>query len=157
MRCLKLTTDCLASFFCFLVPVRDLSCLSTSATLSSMASICESDISPSEADEAASASLSSLWDLSRLPSLWSSCSGESHSPSFLDGLGNGLGYGAVLMAVAFFREILGSGSLWGFKIFEGMGLAYQGNGVMLIPAGACLVLGILIWAQRARNGYFETE
>ncbi len=78
-------------------------------------------------------------------------------PSFLDGLGNGLGYGAILMAVAFFRELLGSGSLWGFKVFEGMGLAYLGNGVMLIPAGACLVLGILIWAQRARNGYFETE
>jgi Na+-transporting NADH:ubiquinone oxidoreductase subunit D len=78
-------------------------------------------------------------------------------PSFLDGLGNGLGYGAILMLVAFFRELLGSGSLFGWKLFDSMGLHYQGNGVMLIPAGACIVLGILIWAQRARNGYSEEE
>lgn len=78
-------------------------------------------------------------------------------PSFLDGIGNGLGYGAIIIIVAFFRELFGSGSLFGFKVFEATGIPFQGNGVMLIPAGACIVLGLLIWAQRARNGYFEEE
>lgn len=78
-------------------------------------------------------------------------------PSFLDGIGNGLGYGAILVVVAFFRELLGSGSLYGFKVFESMGITYTGNGVMMIPAGACVIVGLIIWAQRARNGYRETE
>ncbi len=78
-------------------------------------------------------------------------------PSFLDGVGNGLGYGAILVVVAFFRELLGSGSLYGFKVFESMGITYTGNGVMMIPAGACVIVGLIIWAQRARNGYRETE
>lgn len=78
-------------------------------------------------------------------------------PSFLDGIGNGLGYGAILVVVAVFRELLGSGSLYGFKVFESMGITYTGNGVMMIPAGACIIVGLIIWAQRARNGYRETE
>ncbi len=78
-------------------------------------------------------------------------------PSFLDGIGNGLGYGAILVVVAVFRELLGSGSLYGFKVFESMGISYTGNGVMMIPAGACIIVGLIIWAQRARNGYRETE
>lgn len=78
-------------------------------------------------------------------------------PSVLDGLGNGLGYGAIILAVAFFRELFGSGALFGFKVFESAGIPYTNNGVMLIPAGACIVLGLLIWAQRARNGYAEEE
>jgi len=78
-------------------------------------------------------------------------------PSVLDGLGNGLGYGAIILAVAFFRELLGSGALFGFKVFEEAGIPYTNNGVLLIPAGACIVLGLLIWAQRARNGYAEEE
>lgn len=81
--------------------------------------------------------------------------GNKPWPSFLDGIGNGLGYGAILVVVAVFREILGSGSLLGFKVFEAMGISYQGNGLMMLPAGACIVLGLLIWAQRARNGYSE--
>lgn len=78
-------------------------------------------------------------------------------PSVIDGLGNGLGYGLILMVVAFFRELLGSGSVFGFKVFEAVGLPFIGNGVMMIPAGACIVVGLLIWAQRARNSYREAE
>jgi len=77
--------------------------------------------------------------------------------SFLDGLGNGIGYGLILMTLAFFRELLGGGSLFGFKVFESMGLHYQGNGLMLLPAGACILLGLIIWIQRSINGYRESH
>lgn len=83
--------------------------------------------------------------------------GNKPWPSFLDGLGNGLGYGIILMAIAFFRELLGGGSLFGFKVFESLGLHYQGNGLMLLPAGACILLGVIIWVQRAINGHRETH
>ena len=73
-------------------------------------------------------------------------------PSFLDAVGNGLGYAVILIPVAFFRELFGSGSLLGFNV---LGEGYQGNGVMMSPVGACIVLGLLIWFQRARNGYSE--
>jgi Na+-transporting NADH:ubiquinone oxidoreductase subunit D len=78
-------------------------------------------------------------------------------PSFLDGMGNGLGYGLILMTLAFFRELFGAGSLFGFKVFESMGVHYQGNGLMLLPAGACVLLGIIIWIQRSINGYRESH
>ena len=78
-------------------------------------------------------------------------------PSFLDGIGNGLGYGLILMTLAFFRELLGGGSLFGYKIFSAMGLHYQGNGLLLLPAGACILLGIIIWVQRSLNGYRESH
>jgi Na+-transporting NADH:ubiquinone oxidoreductase subunit D len=81
--------------------------------------------------------------------------GNKVGPSFLDGLGNGFGYGIILMIVAFFRELIGSGALFGFKIFEAMGMHYKGNGLMLLPAGACIVVGIIIWVQRSVNGYRE--
>lgn len=83
--------------------------------------------------------------------------GNKPWPAFLDGLGNGLGYGLILMAVAFFRELLGAGSLFGFKVFESMGIHYQGNGLMLLPAGACVIIGIIIWVERAINGYRESH
>jgi Na+-transporting NADH:ubiquinone oxidoreductase subunit D len=83
--------------------------------------------------------------------------GNKPWPAFMDGLGNGLGYGIILMAIAFFRELLGAGSLFGFKIFEEMGLHYQGNGLMLLPAGACVILGVIIWIQRSMNGYREAH
>jgi Na+-transporting NADH:ubiquinone oxidoreductase subunit D len=76
-------------------------------------------------------------------------------PSLLDGIGNGLGYGLILMAVAFFREFLGSGSIFGFKLLDGFG--YQGNGLMLLPAGACIIVGVIIWVQRYINGYREAH
>ena len=83
--------------------------------------------------------------------------GNKPWPSFLDGLGNGLGYGMILMTLAFFRELLGGGSLFGFKVFESIGLHYQGNGLMLLPAGACILLGLIIWIQRSINGYRESH
>jgi Na+-transporting NADH:ubiquinone oxidoreductase subunit D len=84
--------------------------------------------------------------------------GNKPWPSFLDGIGNGIGYGVILIIVAFFRELLGSGSVFGIKLLGAdslTGIPYQGNGLMMLPAGACIVIGLLIWAQRARNGYSE--
>ncbi|MCO6494860.1 MAG: NADH:ubiquinone reductase (Na(+)-transporting) subunit D [Bacteroidetes bacterium] len=78
--------------------------------------------------------------------------GNKPWPSLLDGIGNGAGYGAILMITAVFRELLGSGSLFGYKL---LGSSYIGNGVMILPAGACFVIGLVVWMQRARNGYRE--
>ena len=76
--------------------------------------------------------------------------------SFLDGLGNGFGYGAILIAVAFFRELFGSGSIFDFKIFEALGwITFPTNGLMVDSIGAFVVLGILIWIQRSKSGYVE--
>jgi Na+-transporting NADH:ubiquinone oxidoreductase subunit D len=83
--------------------------------------------------------------------------GNKPWPSLLDGIGNGLGYGIILMSLAFVRELFGSGALMGFKVFSAMGLTYQGNGLLLLPAGACILLGIIIWVQRSINGYREAH
>ncbi len=81
-------------------------------------------------------------------------------PSVLDGLGNGLGYGAILIIVAVFRELFGSGTLMGIPIFgnslpgEESGLytiGYQNNNLMILPPMALIITGIIIWVQRARN------
>ncbi|HKK26289.1 MAG TPA: NADH:ubiquinone reductase (Na(+)-transporting) subunit D [Gracilimonas sp.] len=76
--------------------------------------------------------------------------------SFLDGLGNAIGYGAILLAVAFFRELLGSGTLFGYQVipdawYAANGGYYVNNGFMLLPPMALIVVGIIIWVQRARN------
>jgi len=77
--------------------------------------------------------------------------------SFLDGLGNGLGYGAILVAVAFFREILGSGTLLGFQLVPTAlyDLGYANMGLMVLAPGAFILLGLMIWAQRTWTGYTE--
>ncbi len=73
--------------------------------------------------------------------------------SFLDGLGNGLGYSAVLLTVGSVREILGFGTWNGLRLLpEG----YMGNGLMLLAPGAFFVLGLLIWVQRTLTKKFET-
>ena len=71
-------------------------------------------------------------------------------PSFLDGLGNGLGYGWILMVIATGREILGSGSLLGFKIIPDFlyNAGYENMGLMVLAPGAFILLGLLVWAQR---------
>jgi len=71
--------------------------------------------------------------------------------SFLDGIGNGLGYSAVLIIVAVLRELFGAGSLMGFEILPlaGNGGWYEGNGLMLLPPSAFFIIGLLIWAIRA--------
>lgn len=83
--------------------------------------------------------------------------GNKPGPSLLDGFGNGLGYGLILLVVGFFRELFGGGAIFGFKVFEAMGIHYTGNGIMLLPAGACFIVGIVIWVQRSLNGYRETH
>jgi len=71
--------------------------------------------------------------------------------SFLDGIGNGLGYSIVLLIVAFFRELLGAGKLLGFTILPGTneGGWYLPNGLMLLPPSAFFIIGLLIWALRS--------
>ena len=78
--------------------------------------------------------------------------------SFLDGIGNSLGYGLILVIVGFFRELFGSGTLMGYKVLgdpiEKTGLysiGYENNGFMIIPPAALIVVGIIIWVQRSRN------
>lgn len=75
-------------------------------------------------------------------------------PSLLDGIGNGLGYSAVLLTVASIREVLGSGSWFGFHL---MPQGYQGNGLALLAPGAFIIIGLIIWAQRTIIKKFETD
>ena len=74
--------------------------------------------------------------------------------SFLDGLGNSFGYAWILIAVAFFRELLGSGTLYGYPVLEKIGLyetGYENNGMMILPPMALITVGIIIWIQRMKN------
>ena len=74
--------------------------------------------------------------------------------SFLDGLGNGAGYGLILLVVSFFRELLGSGTILGYPIIEKLGLysiGYENNGMMILPPMALIFVGVIIWIQRSRD------
>ena len=78
--------------------------------------------------------------------------------SFLDGIGNALGYGVILIIVGFFRELLGAGTLLGIPVLgdpitkTGLyAIGYENNGFMIIPPAALIVVGIIIWVQRSRN------
>ena len=79
--------------------------------------------------------------------------GNKPWPSFVDGIGNGLGYGLILVIVAFVRELLGSGKFFGIsvipKIFYQWG--YVDNGLMILPPMALITIGIIIWVQRSRT------
>jgi Na+-transporting NADH:ubiquinone oxidoreductase subunit D len=80
--------------------------------------------------------------------------------SFLDGIGNGLGYSMVLMGIGFFRELLGSGKLFGIEIFSTVtdGGWYYTNGLMLMPPSAFFLIGIMIWVLRtAKPAQMEKE
>ncbi|MEJ6776903.1 MAG: NADH:ubiquinone reductase (Na(+)-transporting) subunit D [Crocinitomicaceae bacterium] len=79
-------------------------------------------------------------------------------PSVMDAIGNGLGYAGLLILVAVFRELFGSGTLYGFPIFgdyiEGNGLyslGYVNNNMMILPPMALIIVGVIIWVQRSRN------
>ncbi len=79
--------------------------------------------------------------------------GNKPWPAFLDGAGNGLGYGLILIIVGFFRELLGSGTLLGFqvipqKLYE---MGYMNNGLMILPPMALIVVACIIWIQRSRD------
>ena len=78
-------------------------------------------------------------------------------PSVLDAIGNGLGYALVLLVIGFFRELLGSGSIFGLQVIpQGMyDAGYVDNGLMVLAPGAFILMGLLIWAQRKMSGYAE--
>lgn len=79
----------------------------------------------------------------------------SHCPweSFLDGIGNGLGYGSILVIVAFFRELFGSGTLLGYQVIpQGLyDFGYVNNGLMILPPMALIIIGIIIWLQKSEE------
>jgi len=80
--------------------------------------------------------------------------GNKPWPSFLDGIGNAAGYGIILIIIAFFRELLGSGTIFNYPVLEKIGLysvGYKNNGMMILPPMALITVGIIIWVQRSRN------
>ena len=79
--------------------------------------------------------------------------GNKPWPAFLDGIGNGLGYSIILLIVAFFRELLGSGTLFGHQVIPQIAYdwGYQNNGLMILPPMALIVVGCIIWVHRAKN------
>jgi len=78
--------------------------------------------------------------------------GNKPLPAFLDGIGNAAGYGIILIIVSFFRELLGSGTIWGIRVIPESWYAagYQNNGLMILPPMALITIGIIIWIQRAK-------
>ncbi|OVE82207.1 NADH:ubiquinone reductase (Na(+)-transporting) subunit D [bacterium M21] len=81
-------------------------------------------------------------------------------PSFLDGIGNGIGYAAVLVIVGATRELFGSGSLWNVKLipeswYTANGGFYDNNGLMVLAPAAFILLGLIVWIQRTLSGYEE--
>ncbi len=85
--------------------------------------------------------------------------GNGPWPSFLDGIGNGLGYGWILVVVGFFRELLGSGELMGYKVIPQAfyDAGYEDNGLMMLAPMAILIVAIIIWVQRSNNKELQEE
>lgn len=87
--------------------------------------------------------------------------GNKPYDSILDGFGSALGYSWIILAVAFFRELLGSGSVFGVPVYDyisslfGPDFSLATNGLMVSPVGAFMILGIIIWVQRTKTGYVE--
>ena len=80
--------------------------------------------------------------------------GNTPWKSFLDGVGNGAAYCMILIIVAFFRELLGSGTLFDYPVLEALGvyeLGYKNNGMMLLPPMALIVVALIIWVQRSKT------
>ena len=79
--------------------------------------------------------------------------------SFLDGIGNGLGYGIILIIIAFFRELLGSGTLLGYQVIPEAvySFGYVNNGLMIMPPMALILCAVIIWVHRARNKDLQEE
>ncbi len=77
--------------------------------------------------------------------------GNKPVPSLLDGLANGAGYGMILIIVAFIRELLGSGTLFGFRIIPEAfyNAGYMNNGLIILPPMALIILGCIVWVQRS--------
>lgn len=85
--------------------------------------------------------------------------GNGPWPSFLDGIGNGLGYGWILVVVGFFRELLGSGTLLGIKVIPQFlyEAGYENNGLMMLAPMALLLVAVIIWVHRAKNKELQEE
>lgn len=87
--------------------------------------------------------------------------GNKPYDSMLDGLGSALGYSWIILTVAFFRELWGSGSIFGIRVFDfvsgliGPDFNLATNGLMVTPVGAFIILGLIVWVQRAKTGYVE--
>ena len=84
---------------------------------------------------------------------------NSPSKALLDGMGNGLGYGTILIAVAFFRELFGFGSIYGAQVITNqiyLG-GYENNGLMILSPGAFFILGLIVWAHRAYTGIIDKD
>ncbi|MCD7969202.1 MAG: NADH:ubiquinone reductase (Na(+)-transporting) subunit D [Alistipes sp.] len=79
--------------------------------------------------------------------------GNKPWPAFIDGIGNGLGYGIILIIVGFFRELFGAGTLWGYKVIPQSfyEAGYSDNGLMLLPPMALILVGLIIWIHRSWN------
>ena len=82
---------------------------------------------------------------------------NSPGKSFLDGLGNGLGYGGILISVAFFRELLGNGTIYGYAVIPDSfySVGYQNMGLMVLSPGAFIILVLIVWIQRIFSGIKE--
>lgn len=75
-------------------------------------------------------------------------------PSFIDGIGNGIGYGLILVALGVIRELLGAGTLWGYPVMEWLGIyktGYVNNGLVLLPPMALILVGLIIWIHRGTD------
>ena len=85
--------------------------------------------------------------------------GNGPGPSFLDGVGNGLGYGWILVVVGFFRELLGSGTLFDFPVIPQAlyDMGYENNGLMILPPMALIVVAGIIWVHRSVNKDLQEE
>ena len=85
--------------------------------------------------------------------------GNGPWPSFLDGIGNGLGYGWILVVVGFFRELLGSGTLLDIQVIpEALyNIGYENNGLMILPPMALIVVAAIIWVHRHLNKELQEE
>ncbi len=87
--------------------------------------------------------------------------GNKPYDSMLDGLGSALGYSWIILTVAFFRELWGSGSVFGIRVFDyvsklfGEDFHLATNGLMVTPVGAFIILGLIVWVQRTKTGYVE--
>lgn len=80
-------------------------------------------------------------------------------PSFLDGVGNGIGYAMILVIVGFFRELLGSGTLWGCQVVpqSWYDAGYVNNGLMILPPMALILVACIIWVQRSFNKELQEQ
>ena len=87
--------------------------------------------------------------------------GNKPYDSMLDGLGSAMGYSWIILTVAFFRELWGSGSVFGIPVFDtvsglfGDDFNLATNGLMVTPVGAFIILGLIVWVQRTKTGYVE--